>query len=91
MYLVWRISVCVGCRGVLGAVVRTKVRVDEVGGVVEFHHRFWLPAFVCADVVLQAADDEVVVDMLFVVLDVGGVAGRHLWRRFLWSLGWRGG
>ena len=46
--------------------------------MVEFHHRFWLPAFVGEDVLLQAADDEVVVGMYLVVLDVGGVAGRHL-------------
>jgi len=36
----------------LRVVGRTEVGVDEVGGVVEFHHRFWFPASVCDDVLL---------------------------------------
>ena len=62
---------------------RTEVRVDEVGGVVEFHHRFWLPAFVCEDVLLQAADDEVVVGMFLVGLNVGWVMGRRFFDLYL--------
>ena len=73
-------AVSVDVEGWVGVVGRTEVGVDEVGGVVEFHHCFWLSTFVCEDVRLQAADDEVVVGMLFVMLDVGGVVGRHFLR-----------
>lgn len=47
--------------------------------MVEFHHGFWLPALVRADVLFQALHDEAVVCMLLVVLDVKGVmaVGRH--------------
>ena len=68
----------------LGAVVRTKVRVDEVGGVVEFHHCFWLPAFVCEDVFFQTANDEIVVGFLWCWMWVGwrgGILGGILWSR----------
>lgn len=56
---------------------RTEVRVDKVGWMVDFHHCFWLSAFVRSDVFFQATDDEIVVGMIFVVLDVGGMVGWH--------------
>ena len=69
------------CERVLGLGVegRTKVRVDEVGRMVEFHHCFWLPTLIGSNIFLQAVDDEVVVGMFLVGLNVSWVAGWRLW------------
>jgi len=43
------VCVCVLRYG-LEVVGRTEVGIDEVGWMLEFHHRFWLPRFVRSDV-----------------------------------------